>query len=187
MLIELFFTFFKIGLFTFGGGYAMISLVEDICVSNKKWIDNEEFVNLIAIAESTPGPIAINMATYIGYKKGGIKGSILSTIGVILPSIIIIYIISLFLNDFLSIKFISDAFFGIRIGVCIIIIKTAFNLIKNEYTSSNTKIITIIVFSIYLLLILFLNTINIHISTIILILSSIVLGFIFKLFKMEKL
>ena len=93
MIFELFITFFKIGLFTIGGGYAMISVVQDECVERKKWLDNEEFLNLLAIAESTPGPIAINMATYTGYVKGKLLGAILATVGVILPSIIVISII----------------------------------------------------------------------------------------------
>ena len=133
MLFTLFTTFFKIGLFTIGGGYAMISVVQDECVERKKWLDNEEFLNLLAIAESTPGPIAINMATYTGFVKAKLAGAIVATIGVALPSIIVISLISIFLKDFLQIKIISDAFYGIRIAVSIIIIRTAYNLIKTEY------------------------------------------------------
>ena len=92
MMFELFITFFKIGFFTIGGGYAMISVVQDECVERKKWLDNEEFLNLLAIAESTPGPIAINMATYTGYVKGKFLGAVFATIGVVLPSIIVISI-----------------------------------------------------------------------------------------------
>ena len=97
MLMSLFVTFFKIGLFTFGGGYAMISQIKEYIVEKNKWISEEELLDIITIAESTPGPIAINMATYVGYKKKKILGSLCATLGVVLPSFIIIYIISLFL------------------------------------------------------------------------------------------
>ncbi|MCR5375145.1 MAG: chromate transporter, partial [Lachnospiraceae bacterium] len=86
VLIELFMTFAKIGLFTFGGGYAMISIIEDICVEKKNWITHDEMMNITVIAESTPGPIAINCATYVGYKKGKLPGAILATLGVAVPS-----------------------------------------------------------------------------------------------------
>ena len=95
MNIYLFTTFFKLGLFTFGGGYAMIPALKEIVVEKNKWLSNDEMLEILAIAETTPGPIAINMATYIGYKQGKIMGSFLSTLGVVLPSLIIIYIISL--------------------------------------------------------------------------------------------
>ena len=87
MIIDLFFTFAKIGVFTFGGGYAMISLIENACVDNKKWITHDEMMNITVIAESTPGPIAINCATYVGYKQGKIVGAILATLGMVLPSL----------------------------------------------------------------------------------------------------
>ena len=100
MIISLFLTFAKIGLFTFGGGYAMISIIENICVEQKNWITHDEMMNVTVIAESTPGPIAINCATYVGYKQKGICGAIAATLGVVLPSFIIIYLISIFLNNF---------------------------------------------------------------------------------------
>ena len=103
ILIDLFLCFFKIGLFTFGGGYAMISLIENACVEEKKWVSHDDLLNVIAIAESTPGPIAINCATFVGYKQKGILGSIAATIGVVLPSLIIIYLIALYFNKFLEI------------------------------------------------------------------------------------
>ena len=95
ILIELFLTFAKIGLFTFGGGYAMLSIIENICVEQKKWITHDEMMNITVIAESTPGPIAINCATYVGYKKGKLPGAILATLGVAIPSFIIIFVISI--------------------------------------------------------------------------------------------
>ena len=102
MLIELFITFAKIGMFTFGGGYAMIALIEHECVENKQWITSDELMDVTVIAESTPGPIAINCATYTGYKKAGISGAIIATIGMILPSFLIILLISSFMDNLLK-------------------------------------------------------------------------------------
>ena len=97
-MVSLFLTFLKIGAFTFGGGYAMIALLEDELVRTKQWIQKEEFLDIITIAESTPGPIAINCATFIGYKRHGVAGAIAATLGVCLPSVSVIYFISLFLD-----------------------------------------------------------------------------------------
>lgn len=130
MLFELFLTFAKIGLFTFGGGYAMISLIHDTCVERKKWITDDEMMDITVIAESTPGPVAINCATYVGYKKAGIWGAVAATFGVILPSFVIIYLISLFLDSFLEIKWIASAFNGIKIAVGVLILDAALKLIK---------------------------------------------------------
>ena len=116
-LLDLFLSFFKIGLFTFGGGYAMISIIENTCVEKKKWITHDDMMNVTVIAESTPGPIAINCATFVGYKHAKLPGSIAATLGVVLPSFIIIYIISMFLDNFLEIKIIANAFNGIKIAV----------------------------------------------------------------------
>ena len=106
MLWTLFLTFFRIGAFTFGGGYAMISVIENICVEQKKWITHEDLVNVTVIAESTPGPVAINCATFVGYKQKGIWGSVAATLGVVLPSFIIIWAISMFLERFLEIAWV---------------------------------------------------------------------------------
>lgn len=123
-------TFFKIGLFTFGGGYSMISLIDDECVVKKKWITSDELMNVTIIAESTPGPIAINCATYVGYRQAGILGSIISTIGVVLPSFIIIYIISLFFDNILENKIIASAFKGIKIAVSLLVFTAALRMLK---------------------------------------------------------
>lgn len=130
ILADLFFTFAKIGLFTFGGGYAMISMIEHNCVERKKWITHDEMMNVTVIAESTPGPIAINCATFTGYKKAGFAGALIATLGMIVPSFAIIYLISLFLDNFLEFTLIANAFKGIRIGVGILILDAAFNMIK---------------------------------------------------------
>lgn len=115
---KLFFTMLKIGLFTFGGGYAMLALLENEFVSRRQWIDREEFLDMVAIAESTPGPIAINAATYIGYRLAGFWGSLAATVGVCIPSFVIIFVISLFFDTFLSLAPVANAFRGI--GVCVI-------------------------------------------------------------------
>ena len=129
LLLQLFLTFFKIGLFTFGGGYAMISIIEDSCVEKKKWITHDEMMNLTVIAESTPGPIAINCSTYIGYSEAGIIGAIIATVGMVLPSFIIISIIASALDSFLEITFIANAFKGIKLAVGILILDAAVKMI----------------------------------------------------------
>ena len=128
-LLNLFLTFAKIGLFTFGGGYAMISLIENQCVERKKWLTHDEMMNITVIAESTPGPIAINCATFVGYKQAGLLGSLIATLGIVLPSFIIIYVISMFLNQFLEILWIANAFKGIKIAVGLLILDAAITMI----------------------------------------------------------
>lgn len=130
LLFDLFWSFAKIGLFTFGGGYAMIPLIEEVCVENKGWITSDELSTVTAIAESTPGPIAINCATFTGYAQGGFAGALSATFGMVLPSFIIIYIISVFFDDFLSIAIIANAFKGIKIGVGILILQAGINMYK---------------------------------------------------------
>ena len=128
--IALFTVFFRIGLFTFGGGYAMIALIEDACVEKKQWITHDEMMNVTVIAESTPGPIAINCATYVGYKQKGLAGAIAATVGMVLPSFCIIFLISMFLDNFLEITWIAHAFRGIRIAVGILILDAAIRMIR---------------------------------------------------------
>ena len=128
MLFSLFFTFFKIGLFTFGGGYAMLSVIENICVERNQWITHEDLMNVTVIAESTPGPVAINCATFVGYKQKGLAGAVACTLGVVLPSFLIIYLISLFLRAFEQLEIIRYAFFGIRAGVLALLIKAVISM-----------------------------------------------------------
>lgn len=130
LILTLFLTFFKIGAFTFGGGYAMLSLLENEFVEKKGWLTKDEFLDMIAIAESTPGPVAINSATFIGYKTAGVLGSVFSTLGVVLPSFIIIYVISLFLDAFLSFTLVANAFRGIQACVVYLIGSTGLKLFK---------------------------------------------------------
>ena len=126
----LFINMLKIGLFTFGGGYAMIHLLENEFVSKKKWSEEDEFMDLVAIAESTPGPIAINCSTYIGYKKEKILGAVLATLGMCIPSFTIIFLISLFFNQFLSIGWVASAFKGIQVCVVFLILSAGVKMLK---------------------------------------------------------
>lgn len=165
---EMFLSFFKIGLFTFGGGYAMLALIESELVEKKKWISKEEFLDMVAIAESTPGPIAINSATYIGYKRAGVLGSALSTLGVVLPSFIIIFIISLFLEAFLAVELVAYAFRGIQACVVYLIISAGWKMLKglkkNAMSVSILCIVTLVMVA--------LSVFAVSFSTIILILFS---------------
>ena len=129
-ILALFFSMLKIGLFTFGGGYAMIHLLDNEFVERKGWLDSEEFMNLVTIAESTPGPIAINCSTYIGYKRAGFLGALFATVGMCIPSFVIIYLISLFFNRFLEISAVAAAFRGIQVCVVFLILSAGIKLIK---------------------------------------------------------
>ena len=153
--LSLFLTMLKIGLFTFGGGYAMIAMLENEFVEKKKWLDKDEFLDIAAIAESTPGPIAINAATYIGYKNSGIIGSIIATLGICIPSFVIIYAISLFFDAFLSFTLVAYAFKGIQICVVYLILTAGLKMLKQiKKTTFNMIIISLtlicmIVFSLF--------------------------------------
>lgn len=130
-LLDLALSYFKVGLFTFGGGLAMIAIIQHEYVEKRKWIDKDEFENIVAIAESTPGPIAINCATYIGYKVGNILGAIVATIAVCLPSFFIIYLISLVFNAFMSITIVQYAFKGIQVAIIFLILSAGVKFFKN--------------------------------------------------------
>lgn len=126
----LFFTFFKIGLFTFGGGYAMIALLEEEFIQHRRWLDKDEFLDMTAIAESTPGPVAINSATYLGYKLAGVPGAAVSTVAVCLPSFLIIYAISLFFEQFTQLTVIANAFKGIQVCVIYLIFSAGVRMLQ---------------------------------------------------------
>lgn len=129
-LETLFFTFFKIGLFTFGGGYAMIALLEEEFIQRRKWLDKDEFLDMTAIAESTPGPVAINSATYLGYKLAKVPGAATATVAVCLPSFLIIYAISLFFEQFTQLTVIASAFKGIQVCVIYLIFSAGVRMLK---------------------------------------------------------
>lgn len=172
VLLDLLLTFAKIGMFTFGGGYAMIPLIENTCVEKKKWITHDEMMTVVVIAESTPGPIAINCSTFVGYKKGKLPGAIVSTIGMVLPSFIIIYLISRFLNQFLEITWVVNAFKGIKIAVGILIVDAAIKMIKKMKKTP----VQIVLVSVSIILMLAINLFALNISSMVLMLAFAIVG-----------
>ena len=155
LLFELFLTFAKVGLFTFGGGYAMIALIDHACVEKKQWITHDEMMNVTVIAESTPGPIAINCATYVGYKQKGLAGAAVATMGMVLPSFCIIFLISRFLDGFLEIAWIAHAFMGIRLAVGILILDAGLRLLRKMQKKALPRAIMLCAFAAMLLVDLF--------------------------------
>ena len=181
--LSCFLTMLKIGLFTFGGGYAMIALLENEFVEKKKWIEKDEFLDVAAIAESTPGPIAINAATYIGYKNAGIIGSMIATLGICIPSFVIIYAISLFFDAFLSLTLVAYAFKGIQICVVYLILSAGLRMLKQmKKTAFN-----VIIISATIICMVVLSLFAVKFSTIFYILISGALGVVvFLLGKLGK-
>ena len=183
--LTLFLTMLKIGLFTFGGGYAMIALLENEFVAKNNWLDKDEFLDVAAIAESTPGPIAINAATYIGYKRVGIIGSIIATLGICIPSFLIIYTISLFFDAFLSLTFVAHAFKGIQICVVYLILSAGLRMLKQM----KKKAFNVIIVALTLVCMVTLSLFAVKFSTILYILVSGAAGVLFYLvgrFKKEE-
>ena len=167
----LFYNFLKIGAFTFGGGLAMVPLVSRIVVEKYHWMTEDELVDMIAIAESTPGVIAVNLATYVGYKLGKFFGALFATLGVVLPSFIIICLISFFYEAFIEIEVVSWAFMGIKACVAILILNAGIKLIKNVKKNIFSILVLLIAFS----LCLFVSAI----STVYIILGGLVIGVIY--------
>ena len=165
---SLFWTFVKIGMFTFGGGYAMISMIEDICVERKHWITHDEMMDITVIAESTPGPIAINCATYVGYKQKGLPGSVATTLGVVLPSFVIIFLLSSVLDHFLEIPVIANAFRGIKIGVGVLIFSVALTMLKKMQKKPFPRIVAGCAFFVMLAV----NFLSVRLSSIVLMLVA---------------
>lgn len=130
MGLQLFWSFFKIGAFTFGGGYAMIPMIQKEVVDHKKWLQDKDIMDVVAIAETTPGPIAINAATFVGYKVAGIKGAILSTLGVVLPSFFIILLIAMFFQRFMAYEVVQRIFMGVRVAVLALMTKAFVSMFK---------------------------------------------------------
>ena len=175
--LTLFLSMLKIGAFTFGGGYAMISLLESEFVSRRAYLDEEEFIDLVTIAESTPGPIAINCSTYIGYKVGGILGATLATLAMCLPSFTIIYLISLFLNSFLEIPLVASAFRGIQVAVLYLILSAALKMFK----ALKKNVLSIVLFSLSFLATVLLALFAKDFSAVLMILASALLGLVLYL------
>lgn len=168
VLADLFISFMKIGCFTFGGGYAMISIIHDTCVEQKKWLTSDEMMNVTVIAESTPGPIAINCATFVGYKMAGLLGAVVATLGIVVPSFSIIYIISNFLDHFLEYPLVVKAFHGIKVGVGFLILDAGFTMLKKMQKKPQPRIIATCGFAAMLLI----NFFSLRISSIVLMLVA---------------
>ena len=181
--LSLFLAMLKIGLFTFGGGYAMIALLENEFVSKKRWIEKDEFLDVAAIAESTPGPIAINAATYIGYKNSGVIGSMIATLGICIPSFFIIYAISLFFDAFLSLTLVAYAFKGIQICVVYLILTAGLKMLKQM----KKTVFNMIIISITLICMVAFSLFAVKFSTIFYILISGICGIVvYLLGKIRK-
>lgn len=160
--LDLFLTFIKIGAFTFGGGYAMIAMIENICVDQKKWFTHDEMLNMTVIAESTPGPIAINSSTYVGYRKAGIPGALAATFGVVLPSFVIIFLISMFFDRFLELPVIAHAFQGIKIGVGVLICSAGVSMMRKTPKRLFSRLMTVGA----MVVVLVINFLSLSVSTI---------------------
>ncbi len=145
--LELFISFFKIGLFTFGGGYAMIPLIQKEIAEQKQWITDDDILEIVAIAESTPGPIAVNAATFVGWRAAGFLGALCATIGVVLPSFVIISLIAFVLGEFQNVKAVRYAFFGIRAGVLALILRALVSMYKKSPKGTLSYMITILAFA----------------------------------------
>lgn len=173
-ILDLFLTFLKIGLFTFGGGYAMIPLIEEEIVNKHKWLNEKEMGDIFVIAESTPGPISVNSATYVGYRVGGFLGAFFATLGLVLPSFLIILLISYFFKDLLEYKIINAAFIGIKIAVSLLILDAAYRLSKLVKFDIYAIIVFIVIFVTQLLLTIF----NIRFSSVYFLLFGFTMGLV---------
>ncbi len=180
LLLELFLCFAKIGLFTFGGGYAMIVLIGNACVEKKHWLSHDEMMNITVIAESTPGPISINCATYIGYKQKGFAGALAATFGIVLPSFCVIFVISMFLDRFLEITWVAHAFQGIKIAVGILIIDAGIKMLRKMHK----KPLPVAIMTCGLISMLLISLLSLRISSVILMLAAGLVSLM--LFMMKK-
>lgn len=181
-LVKLFFTMMKLGAFTFGGGYAMISLLQNEFVNRKQWIDADEFLDIVAIAESTPGPIAVNSSTYIGYRVAGVCGSLLGTLGMVIPPFTIIFLISLVFDKFMQWTVVQNAFRGIQACVVYLILSAGFKLLKNV----KKDIFSWIILGLTMAFVLVFSIFSVKFSSIFYILISAVAGLVFCLLRREK-
>ena len=173
-LLILFLTFLKIGAFTFGGGYAMIPIIEEEVSKKRKWVSEMEILDIIAISESTPGPIAVNTATYIGYKVEGIAGSIFATLGLAIPSFVIIFVISFFYKDFMQWQVVAAAFKGLKVGVILLLINALLRLKKGVKINLVGIVLFVIALSASILFTLF--NVGFHYLSLCLILLGIIVG-----------
>ncbi len=183
-ILLLFLTFLKVGAFTFGGGYAMIPIIQREVVDKRKWVNNSDILDILAISESTPGPIAVNAATFIGFKVGGFFGSLFATLGLALPSFIIIYIISFFYKTFMEWTLVQAAFKGLSVGVIILLLNAVFKL----KSAVKTNWLGVLLFTIALAVMLVLNFLQIKVPmiTLILIASGLLVGIVATLLSRKE-
>lgn len=147
-LLDMFFTFFRIGAVTFGGGYAMLPILQREIVENKHWATEEELVDYYAIGQCTPGVIAVNTATFIGKKNRGILGGVVTTLGVVSPSIIIISVIAALIHNFADIVWVQNALAGIRVCVCVFILNSVLKLLKSAVVDKATLALYLLLFAV---------------------------------------
>ncbi len=173
----LFATFFKIGAFTFGGGYAMIPLIQREVCENHKWLSDDDILDIIAIAESTPGPVAINSATFVGFKVAGFWGSAFATFGVVLPSFVIIAILSKIISTFQNLQAVKYAFMGIRAGVLALLVKALYTL----YKKSPKKLISYLITGVA-----FIAVAIFDVNVLVVIIGSAIVGLVASLLRKEE-
>ena len=174
ILIELFITFAKIGAVTFGGGYAMLMILLREIVQNKKWATEQEFTDYYAIAQCTPGVIAVNVATFIGRKTAGILGGIIATLAVVFPSVVIISLLAGVIKAYASLEWVSHAFAGVRVCVCVLIFNAVIKLFKNSIVDKTTLIIYLLVLA---------GALSLNISPVIFVITAGIAGIILSLRK----
>ncbi|MDR3248160.1 MAG: chromate transporter [Treponema sp.] len=145
--LELFVTFLKMGVLTFGGGYAMIPVVERELVNKKGWTNMDEVVDYYTIAQVTPGIIAVNLSTFIGYKRAGAFGGFLATLGFVLPGISFITVIAVFLTNFADLPVVQHAFTGIRVAICALVVDTVIKLVKGVFKNKKAVVMYIVAFA----------------------------------------
>lgn len=183
-VMKLFFTFMKIGAFTFGGGYAMVPLIEEEVSKKRKWISEEETLNILAISETTPGPISVNAATYVGYKVAGVWGAIMATLGLIIPSFVIILILSFFYKEFLQIHVVQAIFKGLKVGVIILLFRAFLKLTKG--VKINGISITLFVIALLISLAFSIFEISFRYTSLCLIVLGLVVGVVLTIINKKK-
>ena len=177
LVFELFICFFKIGIMTFGGGMAMLPILEKEVVDKKRWATREELLDYYAVSQCTPGIIAVNVATFIGHKLKGIKGGVVATLGVVCPSVIIILIIAAFLKTFSSLIIVQKAFNGIRVAVCALVISSVVGLCKKGIKDFLGVIIALSTFGIIVAL---------NLSPIYIVICAVIIGISYNLIKEKR-
>ena len=182
ILLYLFLSMIKVGCFAFGGGYAIIALLENEFITKRNWINHDEFLDVVAIAESTPGPIAINVATYIGYKLKGVLGAVVATVSICMPSFVIMYFVSVFYERFMEIELVAAAFKGIQVCVVYLIASAGLKMLKKMKKTA----INITLFSATCIGMVLCTVFDVHISSVWFILAAGILGISLFYIKLKR-